>query len=104
MCGAAAGRAEAQQRRRSPHSVCAATTTNTPPTQTTQHTNTLKTNNNDSWAKFAAISVPWLTKLANAFLSGQLEARQAALARDAVDNLEQLGPTFLKLAQILSIR
>lgn len=48
--------------------------------------------------------MPWLTKLANAFLSGQLEARQAALARDAVDNLEQLGPTFLKLAQILSIR
>lgn len=56
------------------------------------------------WAKFAAISVPWLTRLANAFLSGQLEQRQAALARDAVDNLEQLGPTFLKLAQILSIR
>jgi hypothetical protein len=56
------------------------------------------------WAKFAGISVPWLTKLANAFISGQLEARQALLARDAVDNLEQLGPTFLKLAQILSIR
>jgi aarF domain-containing kinase len=50
------------------------------------------------------VSVPWLTKLANAFISGQLEARQAELARDAVDNLEKLGPTFLKLAQILSIR
>ena len=48
--------------------------------------------------------MPWLTKLANAFISGQLEARQGQLARDAVDNLEQLGPTFLKLAQILSIR
>jgi hypothetical protein len=56
------------------------------------------------WAKFAGVSVPWLTKLANAFISGQLEARQAELARDAVDNLEKLGPTFLKLAQILSIR
>lgn len=56
------------------------------------------------WAKFASISVPWLTKLANVFLSGQFEARQVELASDAVDNLEKLGPTFLKLAQILSIR
>lgn len=29
---------------------------------------------------------------------------QAALARDAVDNLERLGPTFIKLGQIMSIR
>lgn len=56
------------------------------------------------WAKFAGVSVPWLTSLANAFLSGQLEQRQGELARAAVDNLEKLGPTFLKLAQILSIR
>jgi len=26
------------------------------------------------------------------------------LARDAVDNLEKLGPTFIKLGQIMSIR
>jgi hypothetical protein len=56
------------------------------------------------WAKFAAVSVPWLTRLANVFVTGQLEARQRELAADAVDNLEALGPTFLKLAQILSIR
>ncbi|KAJ9520016.1 hypothetical protein QJQ45_029968, partial [Haematococcus lacustris] len=56
------------------------------------------------WAKFTAISAPWLTKLANAFLSGKLEERQAGLAADAVRNLEQLGPTFIKLGQILSIR
>ncbi|KAJ9519587.1 hypothetical protein QJQ45_000673 [Haematococcus lacustris] len=48
------------------------------------------------WAKFTAISAPWLTKLANAFLSGKLEERQAGLAADAVRNLEQLGPTFIK--------
>ena len=29
---------------------------------------------------------------------------QAALARDAVNNLERLGPTFIKLGQIMSIR
>jgi predicted unusual protein kinase regulating ubiquinone biosynthesis (AarF/ABC1/UbiB family) len=49
-------------------------------------------------------TAPWLTKLANAFLSGRLEERQAELARDAVNNLEQLGPTYIKLGQILSIR
>lgn len=58
------------------------------------------------WTKFAGISVPWLTKLANGFLQGRLgdAAAQAALARDAVDNLERLGPTFIKLGQIMSIR
>lgn len=49
-------------------------------------------------------AAPWLTKMANAFLTGRLEARQAELAADAVDNLERLGPTFIKLGQIMSIR
>jgi len=49
-------------------------------------------------------AAPWLTKLANAFLSGKIEERQADLAADAVNNLTQLGPTFIKLGQILSIR
>ena len=50
--------------------------------------------------------VPWLTKLANSVIQGRLgePAAQAALARDAVDNLERLGPTFIKLGQIMSIR
>ncbi|GLC69551.1 hypothetical protein PLESTF_000846400 [Pleodorina starrii] len=56
------------------------------------------------WTKFAAVSAPWLTKLANAVLSGRLERDRAVLAREAVDNLERLGPTFIKLGQILSIR
>lgn len=56
------------------------------------------------WAKFAAISAPWLTKLANAFIQGKLVQQRAMLAREAVDNLEKLGPTFIKLGQILSIR
>lgn len=56
------------------------------------------------WTRFTAISLPWLTKLFNAFLSGNLATRQVELASDAVDNLEKLGPTFIKLGQILSIR
>ncbi len=53
-----------------------------------------------------APAVPWLTKLANGLIQGRLgEASvQRALARDAVDNLERLGPTYIKLGQIMSIR
>jgi hypothetical protein len=56
------------------------------------------------WTRFAGIAVPWLTKLANAFLRGSLQRDQRGIARSAVANLEQLGPTFVKLGQILSIR
>ncbi len=56
------------------------------------------------WTLFVSVSGPWLAKLANAFITGQMEARQGELARDAVDNLEKLGPTFIKLGQIMSIR
>ena len=48
--------------------------------------------------------MPWLTKLATAVLRGRLEQEQDGLAREAVRNLERLGPTFLKLGQVLSIR
>ncbi len=37
-------------------------------------------------------------------LTGQLQARQVDLARTAMDNLEKLGPTYIKLGQIMSIR
>ena len=50
------------------------------------------------------IALPWLTSLANSFIRGSLRKDEADLARRAVDNLEQLGPTFIKLGQILSIR
>ena len=56
------------------------------------------------WATFAGISAPWLTRLATAVVRGTLERDRAALARDAVDNLEKLGPTYVKLGQILSSR
>ena len=53
------------------------------------------------WANFAAISAPWLTSMANAVISGRLAERQAPLAAAAVENLEKLGPTFVKLGQIM---
>ena len=56
------------------------------------------------WTRFARIAVPWLTGLANSFLRGTLERDQRSIAKKAVDNLEKLGPTFIKLGQILSIR
>ena len=49
-------------------------------------------------------AAPWLLKLANAVIQGKMEQRQDQLASEAVDNLEKLGPTFIKLGQILSIR
>lgn len=42
--------------------------------------------------------------MANAFLTGKIRERQVDLAREAVNNLERLGPTFIKLGQIMSIR
>ncbi len=56
---------------------------------------------------FAPPAAPWLTKLANAALSGRLTTpgpTRVQLAREAVDNLEKLGPTYCKLGQIMSIR
>ena len=51
-------------------------------------------------------AAPWLTRLANAALRGNLgdEAVQRTLASTAVDNLQRLGPTFVKVGQVASIR
>lgn len=48
--------------------------------------------------------MPWISKLATAVIRGRLEQQQEQLAREAVQNLERLGPTFVKLGQVLSIR
>ena len=45
------------------------------------------------WATFGGIAAPWLTRLATGFVRGTLERDRAGLARDAVNNLEKLGPT-----------
>lgn len=58
------------------------------------------------WASFVGISAPWLTRLFNAFIQGRLQdpVTQAALANDAVDNFQRLGPTFVKIGQVASVR
>jgi len=45
------------------------------------------------WGSFAAISAPWLTRLVTSVVRGTMEQDRGSLARDAVDNLEKLGPT-----------
>jgi len=45
------------------------------------------------WGSFAAISAPWLTRLVSSVVRGTMEQDRGSLARDAVDNLEKLGPT-----------
>ena len=58
------------------------------------------------WTNFVAVAAPWLTQLVNTAIQGKLTNPQSqiSLARNAVSNLEKLGPTFIKLGQILSIR
>ncbi len=70
--------------------------------------------NPETWARSRALRKPdphrkpcRVSLSAMAFcwcLWGRWVGGQAELARDAVDNLERLGPTFTKLGQIMSIR
>jgi hypothetical protein len=53
------------------------------------------------WLPFPPCNLPHAAHPSNSPLP---RCTQAALARDAVDNLERLGPTFVKLGQIMSIR
>ena len=59
------------------------------------------------WGEFLRLSVPFLLKTATLLVQGGVDALQendAELARDARVICEQLGPTFIKLAQTLSVR
>jgi len=56
------------------------------------------------WGEFLSVSTPWLTSTFGAFATGQLEAREEELAQDATNIIVDLGPTFIKLGQVLSIR
>ena len=59
------------------------------------------------WIEFLAQSVPWLTKVATMLLRGgaeELDRNAEELARDARISIEELGPTFVKLGQMLSVR
>jgi len=56
------------------------------------------------WSFFLGISTPFITRCFYSLLNGRLWQDEEDLARDAVDNLTRLGPTFVKLGQVLSIR
>jgi len=56
------------------------------------------------WADFLGFATPWIAKAFGAAVSGNLQKEEANLAREAVDAMQTLGPTFIKLGQVLSIR
>lgn len=58
----------------------------------------------ERWSRFLRISTPFVTRFFFSLLNGRLIEDEADLARMAVDNLTELGPTFIKLGQLLSIR
>lgn len=56
------------------------------------------------WSRFLRISTPFITRFFYSLLNGRLWEDEQSLAKQAVDNLTELGPTFVKLGQVLSIR
>ena len=59
------------------------------------------------WTEFLGYSVPFLTKVAAALLSGgpsALASKDAELAADARRSMEALGPTYIKIGQMMSVR
>lgn len=58
----------------------------------------------DRWSRFLRISTPLITRFFYSVLNGRLLEDEESLARQAVDNMQELGPTFIKLGQVLSIR
>mmetsp|Transcript_51116 Transcript_51116/g.119711 ORF Transcript_51116/g.119711 Transcript_51116/m.119711 type:complete len:823 (-) Transcript_51116:164-2632(-) len=58
----------------------------------------------ERWTRFLGISTPFVTRFFFSLLNGKLWEDEKDLAKQAVDNLTELGPTFVKLGQVLSIR
>lgn len=58
----------------------------------------------DRWSRFLRISGPFITRFFYALFNNRLSEDEEELASLAVDNLTELGPTFIKLGQVLSVR
>eukprot|EP01035_Chromulina_nebulosa_P018089 gene18089-23737_t len=59
------------------------------------------------WTEFLGYTVPYLTKIITLIVSGgtsELQKNSGVLARDARVIMEKLGPTYIKLGQMMSVR
>jgi hypothetical protein len=59
------------------------------------------------WLEFLGVTVPFLTRVAGLLISGgtdKLQSNARDLARDARVGIEKLGPTYIKMGQMLSVR
>jgi len=56
------------------------------------------------WSEFLGVATPWIARAFGSAVQGRLQQDEASLARDAADAIQGLGPTFIKLGQVLSIR
>eukprot|EP00959_Pyramimonas_sp_CCMP1952_P437077 9151294-Pyramimonas_sp.AAC.1 len=59
------------------------------------------------WAEFVGYSVPYLTRVVGMLITGgsdELKNNSAVLAKDARVIMEKLGPTYIKMGQMMSVR
>ena len=59
------------------------------------------------WSEFLGYAVPYLTKIITLIVRGgndELKKNSASLARDARIIFEKLGPTYIKMGQMMSVR
>lgn len=61
---------------------------------------------NKRWGEFVGKTVPFLTKLTTLFIrDGEIREEEIpALSRQARSDLQDLGPTFIKMGQMMSVR
>lgn len=61
---------------------------------------------NQRWSYFVSKAIPFLTKLVTLFISeGEINERHIpSLSRQARNDLQDLGPTFIKAGQMMSVR
>jgi len=61
---------------------------------------------NKRWGYFVGKAVPFLTKMITLFIAeGKIEERHVpGLAKQAREDMQDLGPTFIKLGQMMSVR